>query len=211
MQGFKEQQQIILWSKEYWKISSPTVTLLSLGLLCNTTYYTTDQTTKDMWSLCNRWSQDFTLNWILTKISFQKKSDILLFHNIFTPSVYLSFSKHKCVTLIELMKFALSKIYLPYNKVFKCFRDLSSLMMVTLINFMFRNFFKQKQHYTASFLNSGCFHHNFTGNKHYLSVYLQNNCPEFVGKSALNPWADKLLYIVTSLSIASWKTLSSLT
>lgn len=117
MQGFKEQQQIILWSKEYWKISSPTVTLLSLGLLCNTTYYTTDQTTKDMWSLCNRWSQDFTLNWILTKISFQKKSDILLFHNIFTPSVYLLFSKHKCVTLIELIEFALSKKCLPYNKV----------------------------------------------------------------------------------------------
>lgn len=117
MRGFKEQQQIILWSKEYWKISSPTVTLLSLGLLCNTTYYTTDQTTKDMWSLCNRWSQDFTLNWILTKISFQKKSDILLFHNIFTPSVYLLFSKHKCVTLIELIKFALSKKCLPYNKV----------------------------------------------------------------------------------------------
>ena len=61
-------------------------------------------------------------------------------------------------------------------------------MMVMLINFLFRNFFLNKNNIiTVLYLNLGCFHHNFTEHKHCLSVYLENNCTEFVGKSVLDP------------------------
>ena len=112
--------------------------------------------------------------------------------------------------------FAFSKEQLhPWQSV-QCFKDFSSLMMfsLTLLNFMFRNFFCEKQHYIVSYLNLGCLHHNFTGHKYRLSVYLQNTvCTEFVGKSMCAhvcvPWGRNLC---SSVEIwPKWQKVVSLT
>lgn len=74
---------------------------------------------------------------------FQKKSDILLFHNLLTLSEYSSLFKtqvHNINRVNKKMgkKFAFLKEHLWQSV--PCFKHLSSLTMVTLINFMFRNF-----------------------------------------------------------------------
>ena len=79
-----------------------------------------------------------------------------------------------------------------------------------VVKFMFRNFYVKKTTLHCLISKSGYLHCNLTGYLLSLSVYLQNTCTEFVGKSALKPLGDKFIYCVTNLIIFLLETLASL-